>query len=95
MKTGTIYIANNGLEFHSPKNAAHEDYLHAIRQLLEQLQDDYKAATGNNVNFTMYETTATAFKAYMLNEKRNRQTLRRAWRRCMADVAKYQRESEA
>ena len=95
MKTGTIYIADNGLEYHEPKLAASADYDHAIRQLLTQLEADYKDATGKQVSFMQYDTMVTAFRAYMFNERRNRRALRRAWRRCMNDVAKYQRDSEA
>ena len=95
MKTGTIYISNSGEEFHDPKNAAMSDYNHAIRQLLMQLELDYQDATGQHVSFTQYDTIITVFRAYMFNERRNRKTLRGAWRRCMADVAKYQRDNEA
>lgn len=95
MRTGTIYIADNGLEFREPKMAAMADYDQAIISMLRKMEIEYKDATGHVVSFTQYDTMITVFRAYMFNERRNRKTLRAAWRRCMADVAKYQRDSEA
>lgn len=95
MKTGVIYIADNGQEFHDYRLAVQADYNHAIRQILEQLEIEYQDATGQRVSFTQYETMMTAFRAYMFNEKRNRRTLRRAWRKCVQNMEKYQRDDES
>lgn len=95
MKTGTIYIAENGMEYHDPKMAAMADYDHEISTMLKQMETEYQDATGHHVNFTQYETMVTAFRAYMFNERRNRRTMRRAWRRYINDIGKYQRDNEA
>lgn len=94
MKTGIIYIANNGDEFHDVKKAAMKDYELRLIELLKKMEESGLRALGSTPNFVENSLSITLLKVYFLEERENRRALKRAWRQYVKEIEKYQRDNE-